>query len=399
MERKTLVQRTVPLPVRKTFRWMNFHFSEKGRVINSLAKQLPEDQQKKVLEHGKNLTTAQSKKNLPRGFRNVLTSLIVGQCVWYFACPAFSEIARQNDLHPAITWIGGGGLDKLFLAADSHLFQTGGQSEVLTNQIVAAAPKTFAVGLAALTLELATDFSRCFIEYWSQKKYGLVADGAARLYGQTRPFPVRYSSFEAYQKIISYAIRPWAIGTPNQLFSSVYGILGSIWRTTIQIGLVVTVGTRIDNLFKRLSKITGLRKISDKIKNEAAEREKAAMQAIRKIVGEEKFASLQFRLAAESKSFWKWNPLKPALTWEDADNAAKVAVELGHLKEEVSVTSNDEIRRRLSESKARLEQIFGAKKLSKAPEYGHLNDMQDTQKSCQILLETVEFLQNEHELS
>ncbi|MFH1685737.1 MAG: hypothetical protein ABH983_05540, partial [Candidatus Micrarchaeota archaeon] len=125
MERKTLVQRTVPLPVRKTFRWMNFHFSEKGRVINSLAKQLPEDQKKEVLEHGKNLTTAQSKKNLPRGFRNVLTSLVIGQCVWYFACPAFSEMARQNDLHPAITWIGGGGLDKLFLAADSHLFQTG----------------------------------------------------------------------------------------------------------------------------------------------------------------------------------------------------------------------------------------------------------------------------------
>ncbi len=402
--RKTFIQKTIPAPIRKTFRWMNYHFSENGRIINSFAKQLPQEQRGQVVEHGKNLTTARAKKNLPRGFRNVMTSLVVGQCMWYFACPAFSELARQQDLHPAVTWIGGGGLDKLFLAADSHLFQTGGQSEILSNQIVAAVPKTFVVGLAALGLELATDFSRCFIEYWSQKKYGLVADGAARLYGQTRPFPVRYSSFEAYQKIASYIVRPWAIGTPNQLFSSVYGILGSVWRTTIQLGIVVTVGTRLDRFFKKISQWTGLDRFSERIKKVAAKKEENAINAIRDIVGEEQFLSLQYRITAESYSFWKWNPFRPALSWEKARQAAALTLEVEKLQEEIGKTTLPEtseyLRSELLNTRRRMADIFNRKYLKRA---GCLDKMDadggEIKKDIETVRTMLEVLRTERELN
>ncbi|MCI0526329.1 MAG: hypothetical protein L0Y56_02585, partial [Nitrospira sp.] len=308
---KTLVQKTIPKPVRKLFRWMNFHFKEDGRLIYKMAKTLPQEQQEKVIEHGKNLTTVKSKKNLPRGVRNVAASLVVGQGMWYFVCPALYKIDAVRESR--LGWVVAGGLDKLFLSADKLLYQTGGASADISSRLVDLAPKTFAVGLGILALELATDFSRCFIEYWSQKKYGLVADGAARAYGQVRPFPLRYSSLEAYQKMISYAVRPWTIGTPDQLFSSIYGIMGSIWRTTIQLGLVVTAGRAADAFFKKISEWTGLRKVAKGIEDKAGEREGKLLGSIKEAMGEEKFIALKLQLSAESRRFWSWNPLRPAL--------------------------------------------------------------------------------------
>jgi hypothetical protein len=322
IRKKYLVEKVVPRPVRRAFRCMNFHFKEEGRTIYHFAKHLdlPQEQKKAVIEHGKDFTTAHSKENLPRGVRNVATSLVVGQCMWYFVCPALYRIdAVRNS---PFGWLAAGGLDKLFLNADDPFFQTGGYSAQVATTVANGAKGSVALGAAALALELATDFSRCFIEGWSQKKYGVMADGVARAYGQVRPFPLRYSSLEAYQKIISYALRPWTIGTFNQIYSSVYGILGSIWRTGPQLAIVITAGRAIDKFFKKIAEWTGLGKIAKRIVDDAQERQKKAMDSIRELVGELKFTALKLQLAAESKTFWKWNPFKPALTHKNADDAA-----------------------------------------------------------------------------
>jgi hypothetical protein len=301
---------------------MNFHFSEKGRAIYHFAKTLPPDQQKDVIELGKQLRVAEAKANAPRATRNILTSLIVGQGMWYIACPLLSHIPHIRD--NALGWLAWGGSDKLFLSPEQLVSHTGGYSTSFAAQLADKAPKTVAFGGAMLAIELVTDFSRCFIEYWTQKKYGIAADGCARAYGQVRPFLVRYSSIEAYQKMIGYALKPWTIGTPQQIFSSIQGFMGSLWRTGPQLAIVLTAGRALDALFRKISPIAGIRKMAERIVEDGRRREETALQAIRAIVGDEKFNALKFQLAAVSRSCWKWNPFTPVLTMEKAEMAAKV---------------------------------------------------------------------------
>ncbi|MFH0885111.1 MAG: hypothetical protein V1861_05365, partial [Candidatus Micrarchaeota archaeon] len=306
--------------------------------------------------------------NLPRGVRNVASSLVVGQCMWYFVCPALFRIDAVRE--SPFGWLASGGLDKLFINADDPFFQTGGYSAQVATHVANGARGSVVLGAAALGLELATDFSRCYIEYWSQKKYGVMADGAARAFGQVRPFPVRYSSLEAYQKIFSYVLRPWTIGTFNQIYSSVYGILGSIWRTGPQLAIVITAGRAIDKLFKKIAEWTGLGKLAKKIVDDAQERQKKAMESIREIVGDMKYTALQLQLAAESKTFWKWNPFRPALTHQKAGDAAAAVTEFHVVKSRClySVESGAEDDKAFMEGMAgiarRLESVYGKKRLA-----------------------------------
>ncbi|MCI0503159.1 hypothetical protein L0Y65_00440 [Candidatus Micrarchaeota archaeon] len=366
--RKTLVERAVPKPVRKAFRWMNFHFKEEGRTICSFAKTLPPEQRKAVIEHGKEFTTANSKENFPRGVRNVASSLVVGQCMWYFVCPALFRIDSVRE--SPFGWLAAGGLDKLFINADDPFFQTGGYSAQVATHVANGAKGSVLLGASALGLELATDFSRCYIEYWSQKKYGVMADGAARAYGQVRPFPLRYSSLEAYQKIFSYILRPWTIGTYNQIYSSVYGILGSIWRTGPQLAIVITAGRAIDKFFKKIAEWTRLSGIAKRIVQDAQERQKKAMESIREIVGDMKFTALRLQLAAESKTFWKWNPFRPALSGENAMKAAEAIDEFQRLRRgraadcDEGITDDKAFIEGVAGIAGRLESVFGKKRLA-----------------------------------
>jgi hypothetical protein len=381
--RKRLAEH-IPKPVRIPFRWMNFHFSENGRAICDFAKTLPEDQRKAVIENGKDLTTARSKKNLPRGVRNVAASLVVGQGMWYFACPALHGIdAIRNS---PLDWPLAGGLDKLFLSPENPFFTTGGASHQFAQGAAAAYGGSRLIGALTLAGELATDFSRCFIEYWTQKRFGVMADGAARAYGQVRPFPVRYSSLEAYQKMIGYALNPTAIGTPKQIFSSVYGILGSIWRTGPQLAIVCTVGRAVDFLFKKIAEWTRLAKLAKRIYEEAAEREQKAFAAIRGIVGEERFTALKVRIAAESKTMWKWNPFKPAVSMKEAEDAAHVIADFNALQARITTNpiGDDNIPGHLSfihemgVCAGALFRALGTRKLAKyAPAYSNYLDLSE----------------------
>jgi hypothetical protein len=400
MKQKTTVQKIFPKPIRKLFRTMNFHFSEHGRVINRFAKTLPPDQRKQVVEQGKQFCVARSKKNVPRGFRNVAASLAIGQGMWYLGCPLLSEIPGIRD--SALGWFAWGGSDKLFIASDQIFFTTdmvGGYSSNFAAQLAAAAPKTLAVGAATLAVELGTDFSRCWIEYWTQKKYGIVADGAARLYGQSRPFPVRYSSFEAYQKIISYIIRPSTIGTANQIFSSVQGFMGSFWRTGPQLGLVVTLGRAIDRFFSAISHFSGLRKLCNRIKNNAQEKENQNMQEIEKIVDPEKFLALKYMLGADSRKTWKWNPFKPALSYSDAVKLSKLASEYKKMNDPASsaeepAKSSEKTLRHICE----VENLLGKKNLQKIPEYRELNSTTDEAQLCPLFGKLLDALGKEREM-
>ncbi|MDD5339850.1 MAG: hypothetical protein PHV13_01230 [Candidatus ainarchaeum sp.] len=333
-----MVERAVPKPVRSGFRWMNFHFSEKGRAIYHFAKTLPPEQQKDVIELGKQLRVAEAKANFPRATRNVLTSLIVGQGMWYIVCPALSHIPHIRDT--ALGWLAWGGSDKLFISPEQLVSHTGGYSTSFAAQLADKAPKTVAFGGTMLAIELITDFSRCYIEYWTQKKYGIAADGCARAYGQVRPFFARYSSIEAYQKIIGYVLKPWTIGTPQQIFSSIQGFMGSLWRTGPQLAVVLTVGRVLDAFLGKISWLVGIRKIADRIIEDGRGREEAALQAIRKIVGDEKFTALKFQLAAISRSCWKWNPFTPVLAPEKAELAAKVVSAHAALEAELKTATD-----------------------------------------------------------
>ncbi len=371
--KRYLSERVFPRPVRKAFRWMNYHFKEEGHTINRFAKTLPEEQRKEVVELGKQFTTAHTKGNFPRGVRNVASSLVVGQCMWYFVCPALYRIDAVRE--SPFGWLAAGGLDKLFINADDPFFQTGGYSAQVANQAAAYAGGSVTLGAIALAGELATDFSRCFIEYWSQKKYGVMADGAARLYGQVRPFPMRYSSLEAYQKMISYALRPWTIGTPQQIYSSVYGILGSIWRTGPQLAIVITVGRAVDKFFRKMAEWTGLSKVAKRIVDDAKERQQRAMDSIRGIVGNHKFTALRLQLAAESKTFWKWNPFREALRHEEANRASTAISDFESARARVEAAdeaSASEFRKEIAGIAARLEAIYGKKRMDAyAPSFAY----------------------------
>jgi len=410
-EKKTLVQKIVPKIVRNVFAWMNFHFKEEGPIISKMAKTLPEEQAEQVIKLGKDLATMRSKRNFPKGVRNVAASLLVGQGLWYFVCPAFYKVPEIRD--GTFGWLLTGGLDKLFFKPDELLHVTGGGSASISARLTSWAPKTMLFGTLVFAAEIVTDFSRCFIEYWTQKKYGVMADGVARAYGQVRPFFMRYSSLEAYQKMIGYILRPWALGTPNQLFSSFYGILGSIWRTGPQLAVVITLGKSIDKFFSKISEWTGLRKIANRIIESATRKEKEILDKLSQILGIEKFMAMRFQLAAESYKFWKWNPLKPALSLEKAELAAKLTVEFECLQNALIKCSDLEngervmgaMRESLHDYQGRLVSIFGKKALLKLKPYQDLSESESDDVSFESVLresvhfgDTLETLQTEREM-
>ncbi len=414
-EKRPMVERIFPRPVRRLFRTLNYHATERGRIIHRIAKTLPQEERAIVVEQGKRFCVARSKKNLPRGTRNVAASIVIGQGMWYVVCPMLSEIPGIRDT--PVGWLAWGGSDKLFLASDQILYHTGGYSTTFAGQIAEAVPKTVAFGGAMVALEVLSDLSRCWIEYWTQRKYGIVADGAARLYGQTRPFLVRFSALEAYQKIISYALRPWTIGTPRQIFSSIQGIMGSLWRVGPQLALVVTVGRAIDKFFKKIAEWTGLKRLADRIRKSAEKKERQAMEKIRECVGDEKFLMLKYMLAAHSRKIWRWNPFKPALSVKKAAKAAIVTYRFRDLQKRLANAADPRFRKikdgfqqTMSECLEGVTDIFGRKMLMQIPEYKKVSEMigsegwagaglPELQAAAQDFSKTLETLQTEKELS
>ncbi len=358
----------------RSLRAINFHAREDGRTIYRFAKQLPQEEQQLVVRYGKELTAARSKRNLPKGVRQTVVSFGLGTAMWYGVCPMLSELPGVRD-HVA-GWFLWGGSDKLFVAADEIIYHTGGYSTQFAKEVASKTPSTIAVGLGVLALELVADASRCWTEYWAQKKYGIIPDGVARAYGQVRPPLLRYSALEVYQKVISYAVRPWTIGTPKQIFSSIQGISGSLWRLLPQLPLTVFFGQYVDRALGWLSGKTPLGRWADSIRERAAEREQKALDGIRDIVGEPKFTALRIMLAAEARSFWKWNPFRPAITLEKAEQTAKLLIAQPKLKEMVENCADpgDEeglnIRETIGDSVHELEKVLGRKTLGKIASYG-----------------------------
>jgi hypothetical protein len=290
--------------------------------------------------------------------------------MWYLVCPALSEIPGIRD--SPLGWFAWGASDKLFVMPDKLMYTTGGYSTIFAAKVAGIVPKNRLYGALLLGAELAADISRCWTEYWLQKRYGVVPDGLARACGQVRPFPVRFSAIEVWQKAIGYLLRPWTIGTPEQIFSSMQGINGSLWRTIPQVGIVLTVGRGIDGFFKKIAEWTGLSKVAKRISESAERRERKALEAIEEVVGEQKLISLQLQLAAESRTFWKWNPFRPALSNQDA---AKAAAAISKYREaqrsfEQDLWKFSETRARLmtaiGESAGALESVFGRKGLERA---------------------------------
>jgi hypothetical protein len=387
-EHRTLTERLVPKPVRKLFRWMNLHFKEDGRLIYKMAQTLPEEQKKEVIEQGKDLMTARAKKNFPRGVRNVITGLVVAQGMWYLGCRYLETIPAVRD--SSVGWLFWGGSDKLFIASDQHLYDTGGHNARMMAHIASMIPRTALFGMLTLGAELTTDYIRSYgIEYWTQKRYGLVCDGAARAYGQVRPFPFRYSTIETYQKIASYIMRPWTVGSSDQIYSSVFGAIGSTWRTVPNVILMLTVGRAFDWFLKKVSVWTGLHKVAERIVEKAGVKEKQCLDAIEKAVGTERFTALKLQIAAESKTFMKWNPFKPAISWDAAERAASVVTDYRGLDpilascadQESFLEASKKLRVGLGECAGRLEAIYGAKKIRKlAPSFRGFVDAAESEK-------------------
>lgn len=323
-----------PNAAKRALRWTNLHLREDGALIYSFAKKLPLEEREQVLKQASALVAARRLGTLPATTRNVITGLIIGQGMWYVACPLISHIPHIRDT--ALGWLAWGGSDKLFIAPTDLIAHTGGYSTGFAAQLADKAPKTIAAGAILLGAELITDISRCWTEYWLQKKYGIVPDGLARAWGQTRPFAIRFSSIEVWQKIVGYVLQPWKIGTPAQLFSSMQGILGSVWRTVVQLPLAATVGRAIDKMLKDVSRLIGLKRLADRMIAKAARKEGEALENIKACIGEERFTALRFQLAAEARKCWRWNPFAPALPLEKAELAAKVVSAYAALEKKVA---------------------------------------------------------------
>ncbi len=418
-QKRPAVERVFPKPVRSAFRTMNFHFTEHGRIINHVAKKLPPEEKAEVVEAGKKFCVARSKKNLPRGARNVLTSTIVGQGMWYIGCPLLSHIPGIRE--SGWGWFAWGGSDKLFLFHDDLLYTTGGFSSDFAGHLAARTPATIAIGLGLFAVEIISDTARGFIEYWTQKKYGIIPDGLERLYGQSRPFMVRFSTFEIAQKIISYMIKPWMIGTPQQIYASVQGFMGDYWRGGPQVLLLLTVGKKLDQFFKKIAEWTGLSKIGKRIKESGEAAERAAMETIKSVLGQDRFLALRYMLAAESRKTWKWNPFKYAISMEKAEKAVKITKEFDDVKRtlaeaKIATDSNyrkakDEFLERLYGCMDGLTDVFGKKELARIPDYADLAEamrarelLEDAEiplleRASDKFSKTLEFLQAERQLA
>jgi hypothetical protein len=400
-QKRPITKRIIVKKVKNLFRTLNFYFREDGAIINKIAKELPPAERKEVLEYGKQLCAVRAKKDAPKAVRNVVTSAIVGQGFFYVFCPYLSQIPEIKDA-PILRWLVGGGADKLFLYADEHLYQTSGYGTDLSQQLTDRIPHTVGIGSALVALEIAADFSKCWIEYWLQKKYGIMPDGVARAYGQARPFAVRYSSLEAYQKIVSYTLRPWTIGTPKQIFSSILGITGTLWRIGPNLAIVVTIGRLIDKLLSKISNIIKLSEIAKKIVIKAKEEEEKILSKMQMILGEKKFMKLQYMLAAESRTVWKWNPLSPALSSKKADELVELTYYFYEIKDKVLGSHKEEAsqyRELFDEQVNRLEMIYGIRRLKRFSTYHEIKEIKDINEAVKRFDTLLEELRTERQLS
>ena len=174
-------------------------------------------------------------------------SFVMGQVPWYVIMPGVSQAfpgIRKSPLR-WVMW----GLDKLFVNAKSNLYETPGVSwenaSIVADNVTKQFGNNKGVGMSLYGLELATDLSRILIEYWSQKKYGAIADLWAYAFGQDRAPFFRYSNLEAVQKIMNLAANPDVLGTTEQYRSSIGGIGGSLFRTGPQLGAIVLAMTLV----------------------------------------------------------------------------------------------------------------------------------------------------------
>lgn len=322
---------------KRAIRFLNFHFSEDGRTIYRFAKErekyqlkqgmnkeVVEKQTLEIIEEGKKLIAARSIKNIPNGIRYTATSVLVGQAFCWGIAPVLANHIHYNPnsfTSSLGAFLIGGGSDKLFLTdPENPWIHTSTINTMLAKNLAAKIGATTTIGMLALGVELSLDFARAYIsEYWSQKKYGIVPDGLAAAYGQDRPIAVRFSTFEVYQKILGYVFNPISfIGTQNQIFTSIQGSLGSLWRMFPQMGIVATAGPWIDKKLEGFSKKTGLRTYADAFETKYAEIENESLERIDEIVGVQDAVVLEIMREKERETFFKLNPFKPSLTYEDA---------------------------------------------------------------------------------
>ena len=292
----------------RSYRIVRLRSREDGSVIYAFANKLPFSEKEALLNLGQQLVGTRFKKNLPSGVREVLVSTLLGQGIWFGLCPLLAEIPHITESWPG--WLLWGGSDKWFISPDQLLLTSGGYSTKNAYEIASAIPSTLKWGGGLLTLELALDYARTFTEYWSQKKYGLVTDGVARAWGQNRPIYFRWSSFEVYQKLIGYLLKPGAVGTPSQIFSSLQGISGSLWRMGPNLALLVMFGSELNRLAQKLSEIVGLAGLIDRHQAKYQSKEDLILQQMADLLGETRFVLLTQILETEAQTTWKWNPFK-----------------------------------------------------------------------------------------
>jgi hypothetical protein len=100
---------------------------------------------------------------------------------------------------------------------------------------------------------------------------------------------------------------------------------------------------------------------------------------------------------------WKWNPFRPALSWEKAEQAAALTMELQKLQRKLMLSPQAEVLDGLRENtiscRKRLDSIFKKKCLRKAPGYAQLDAAESLQKEVELLERTLLYLRTERELS
>ncbi len=312
--------------VKRGWAWLTSRLADDSLLVLKAAKKLSPAARAHVHEAVLERRVGQSLRDLPRTTRDVVNSFMVGQVPWYFIGPSIPHYFPGIRETPYRWWVWG--LDKLFLAADKHTYETPGLPWENATLIAQALPKNKLVGGVLLAGELATDMSRAVIEYWAQRKTGIFADAAARAYGQSgRPFWLRYSNLEWYQKAISYAVRPDTIGSYEQIRSSVGGIMGSLFRTGPQLGAILALHAFLKK--HQLYKYTpggwaesGMVRLFPGMQKKGRERIRNAEKNLSELFERRAWRTLRLQLNAQRRSLNPFYVFRPALTEEQAGHLA-----------------------------------------------------------------------------
>lgn len=402
--------REIARKVGRGYFWLSTRFSDQSLLILKSSKKLPKEIRSKIDDAVLERQVGLSMLRLPRNARHVVNSFFVGQVPWYFVGPAIPALfpgIRESPLRWTI-W----GLDKLFVASDKHIYETPGIAWENATIMAQVLPKNKLVGGLLLAGELATDFSRAFIEYWAQRKTGLMADVVARTYGQAgRPFPLRYSSFEAYQKIISYLARPHTIGSYEQIRSSIGGIMGSLFRTGPQLAAILALHNFLDK--HQLHKYTpgglvesGLKKMFPKMQETGRKKVLEARRELAEHFGRSNWRKLRLQLIAQQRSLWPFFIFRWALTEKEAELfdeskqhllKAYLVYRGARLQKELEPPLT-EFSKHLKKSAEKLEELLG-KKARKIPQLSGLRKCNEGETNLKSMQQRLGMLIEAHDFA